>query len=281
MFSAPTCVLGSSNLWPKVTPGHDPEKHVEIGSLTKVITGTALMRMSAAGMVSPADPVEKWLPAAPGTGITLQHLASHTAGLPRVPPGLRSGFNDPWRDFTDQALRDLLARLDQLITGPPGEHGKYSNLGYAILGAALSSAAGAGFEELAHEHVLAPLGVPPGAMTARPSGETRLLSRSRFRYRSKPWTLDGAVLPAAGMWASCTTVGRLITGVLIDRTLGAPAPTWHAAGPLLWHNGATRRSSIFTGAFADGEWIVMHRLSGAPQRTDRMALAELRAARAV
>ncbi|MGW3464699.1 serine hydrolase [Streptomyces olivaceoviridis] len=38
-------------------------------------------------MLSLDDPLDRWLPTAPRTGITLLHLARHTSGLPRLPPG--------------------------------------------------------------------------------------------------------------------------------------------------------------------------------------------------
>ncbi|MFF0287520.1 serine hydrolase [Streptomyces sp. NPDC005262] len=69
--------------------GHDPAAFVEIGSLTKVLTGTVLVRMARAGLLGLDDPVEQWLPTSPGSGITLRHLTDHTSGLPRLPPGLR------------------------------------------------------------------------------------------------------------------------------------------------------------------------------------------------
>jgi len=34
------------------------------------------------------DPLESFLPAPEGTGITLRRLAEHTSGLPRLPPGI-------------------------------------------------------------------------------------------------------------------------------------------------------------------------------------------------
>ncbi|WP_434090920.1 serine hydrolase [Streptomyces asoensis] len=43
--------------------------------------------MVAAGILTLDDPVERWLPAVPGTGITLGHLTRHTSGLLRLPPG--------------------------------------------------------------------------------------------------------------------------------------------------------------------------------------------------
>ncbi|MFE9862640.1 serine hydrolase domain-containing protein [Streptomyces sp. NPDC005506] len=83
----PVCVL-SSSAPPLARHGHDPAAFVEIGSLTKVLTGTVLVRMVRAGLLGLDDAVEQWLPTPPGSGITLRNLADHTSGLPRLPPGL-------------------------------------------------------------------------------------------------------------------------------------------------------------------------------------------------
>lgn len=81
----PTCVLTHTDP-PALADGHAVDRYVEIGSLTKVVTGTALTRMAAAGVLALDDPVERWLPEAPATGITLLHLARHTSGLPGCRP---------------------------------------------------------------------------------------------------------------------------------------------------------------------------------------------------
>jgi CubicO group peptidase (beta-lactamase class C family) len=93
MRRIPTCVLSDSEP-PSISNGHAFDRFVQIGSLTKVLTGTALMRLAAAGALTLDDPVERWLPAAPGTGITLRQLADHTSASPgcrpRPPAGTRT-----------------------------------------------------------------------------------------------------------------------------------------------------------------------------------------------
>jgi D-alanyl-D-alanine-carboxypeptidase/D-alanyl-D-alanine-endopeptidase len=260
-----------------VTGGHDPDAYVELGSFTKVLTGTVLAVLAEKRVVSLDDPVERWLSAPAGTGVTLRHLADHTSGLPRLPPD--TGLFNPYRDFTQTQLEQFVGRLDSLVTASPGEREEYSNFGYTVLGAALMSAAGQDYEELVGDHVLAPLGLPAGAVTARPPADQRLLASSWFGRPVKPWDLTGAVLPAGGMWASTRTTAGLLTGLLVDKTLGEPALTWRRVGdlPLTYHNGATRKSRVFAGALPDGRWVVVHRLSGSIKDTDAAGIDELRA----
>ncbi|MEU6895875.1 serine hydrolase domain-containing protein [Streptomyces sp. NPDC046557] len=273
MRPVPTCILSSFDE-PRAEHGHDLDKFVQIGSLTKALTGTVLTRLASAGMLQLDDPVEQFISAPAHTGITLRHLAEHTSGLPRVPPGLHR--RDPYSSFDAAALDALIERLDSLTTSAPGETEEYSNLGYAVLGAVLCATSGASYEELLQEHVLAPLGVTD--VTSSPPPDRRLCRRGMFGRPRRPWTMDGAILPAGGLWATPRAAAHVTTALLVERKLGEPAPSWQAAGPLLWHNGATRDASVFTGAMPDGTWILVHRLSGQAETTDNLAIHLLKQA---
>jgi len=278
MVTVPSCILGSAHETPIVTGAHDPDAYVEVGSFTKVITATILQQLAEQAVLTPDDPVERWLDAPPGTGVTLRHLAEHTSGLPRLPPG--TSRRDPYRKFTDDRLRGLVAGLDLLAVAPSGQREEYSNLGYAVLGAALVAATGQAYEDLVAELVLSPLGLPAHAMSAAPPKDSRLLPTGWFGRTVKPWTMTGAILPAGGLWATPRTLARVLTGLVLERALGDPAPGWQRTGPLpvIWHNGATGTASVFAGAVPDGRWTVVHRLSSASDATDRAGLDYLRTA---
>jgi D-alanyl-D-alanine-carboxypeptidase/D-alanyl-D-alanine-endopeptidase len=270
----PACVLSDAAA-PSVCDGHAVDRFVEIGSLTKVVTGTLLTRLAAAGALSLDDPLERWLPAAPPTGITLLHLARHTSGLPRLPP--RVGRRDPYAAFDRPALHGLLPRLGALATRPPGQEEEYSNFGYALLGEALTTAGGAGYEELVAEHVLRPLDITE--VTARPDPARRLTAPGLFGRTRRPWTMDGAILPAGGLWATPRAAADLVVRLLVERRFGDPAPSWQRSGVLHWHNGATRDASLFGGATDDGRWVLVHRLNAPPAETDRVGVDSLQRSR--
>ncbi|MFF3418854.1 serine hydrolase domain-containing protein [Streptomyces sp. NPDC002698] len=270
MSRVPTCILSSFQT-PRISHGHDPDLFVQIGSLTKPLTATVLTALADDGVLSLDDPLELFLPVPSGTGITPRRLAEHTSGLPRLPPGI--GGRDPYAAFDADALDSVVRHLDTLATAPAGTAEEYSNLGYALLGAALVSATRTPYEELLHRHLLGPLGIADVA-TDPPSGR-RLCRRGLFGRSRQEWTMDGAILPAGGLWATPRAAARLLTDLLVDRRLGEPAPAWQKAGSLLWHNGATGGASVFAGASPQG-WILVHRLSGRSAVTDKLALDTLR-----
>ncbi|MFC9827071.1 serine hydrolase [Streptomyces albogriseolus] len=164
----------------------------------------------------------------------------------------------------------------------PGGHGplgkeEYSNLAYAVLGHALTTVTGCPYQQLVDTHVLLPLGLEAGAVTALPPAEQRLVPRGLFGRPRPLWTLTGPILPAGGLWSTCRTLSQVVTGLLVERRLGPPAPSWQRSSPITWHNGATRGSSVVAAAHDDGRWIVLHRL-GAAAGTDRLARKTLLAA---
>ena len=135
-----------------------------IGSVTKPFTAVMLMQLVAAGRVKLSDPVERYLPEVrniaarpPGAApFTFLQLATMTAGLAREPDDpapFGAGAVSAWE-------KTLLAALPHTrYVSFPGTEYSYSNIGYAILGAALARVAGGTYVEWEHAHVLRPLGM--------------------------------------------------------------------------------------------------------------------------
>ena len=135
-----------------------------IGSVTKPFTAVMLMQLVAAGRVRLSDPVERYLPEVsrvrgkpPGAApFTFLQLATMTGGLAAEPDDARvfsTGSVSTWE-------RTLLAALPHTrYASVPGTEYSYSNIGYAILGAALGRAAGQPYVEWERAHVFQPLGM--------------------------------------------------------------------------------------------------------------------------
>ena len=83
----------------------------EIGSVTKVFTSLLLADMVQRGEVALTDPIGKYLPAdvkvpeRNGHAITLEDLATHTSGLPRMPTNFTP--KDPANPYADYSVAQL------------------------------------------------------------------------------------------------------------------------------------------------------------------------------
>ncbi len=133
------------------------------GSISKTFTAVLMLQLAERGIIDLDEPVENHLPEIrelsdpppDARPITFRMLASHTAGLVREPEleGAAAGSIYRWEEKVLQSISHT-----GFLTEPGTEYA-YSNIGYGILGLALSRAAGRPFTELMEELVFGPLGL--------------------------------------------------------------------------------------------------------------------------
>lgn len=232
----------------------------EIGSVTKVFTALLLADMAARGEVALADPVSKYLPPeVKAPKVTLEQLATHTSGLPRLPANMSpKDVENPYADYTVAQLYEFLA------TATPAADAKYdySNLGAGLLGHALARRAGTDYETLVRTRILAPLGMKSTSITLDAAMKERFApGHDAELKRAANWdlpTLAGAgalrstandmlTFLAAAIGLSKSPLAARTAPMLAQRRLiGAGhevALGWHietANGrEIVWHNGGT------------------------------------------
>jgi CubicO group peptidase (beta-lactamase class C family) len=119
-------------------------------SMTKPLTGTAVLRLHEAGRVELDAPAVRYVPEfdAPDTQeITVRQLLTHTSGLPAWTSGLESGSH--------AALVRAIAE-DGLRT-PPGTEFHYSDRGSTVLGYLVERVSGQPLMEYLTREILEPL----------------------------------------------------------------------------------------------------------------------------
>lgn len=194
-----------------------------IASLTKLFTATALMQLRDEGRLQLDDPVEKHLdwfriqnPYDDAPQITIRHLLTHSAGLPR-----ESAFSY-WvdRNFpTREQIREALPT--QSLALMPGTQWKYSNLGLALAGEIVEAVAGVPYADYIQTYILDPLGmtntyviVPEDAPNAATGYGSRKPDGSR---EVVPFTDCKGITPAANM---ASTVGDLAKLAMLQMRSG-------------------------------------------------------------
>ena len=166
--------FGYANL-EKKTPA-TPQTIFRIGSITKLFTATMLMQLRDRGELCLDDPITRYLPElkirnpfSDSRPPTLRQIASHLAGLPREAP------LDYWTTLRFPSIDEIIESLEdtELIFAPMSSP-KYSNLGYAIMGAALERIARIPYKQYVFKNILQPLGMNNTGFDLNDDMETQL-----------------------------------------------------------------------------------------------------------
>lgn len=152
---------GESFLATGTSAGDEPltKTIFEAGSITKTVTALLLAQLVSDEVLSLDDTLGTFLPEATGevANIRLEEIATHTAGLPRLPPNLRNGDFDrsnPYAHFGEEQMHEALKQ-----TEIGDKTYQYSNYGYGLLGMALASATHQQIDVAMKERILHPLGL--------------------------------------------------------------------------------------------------------------------------
>lgn len=197
--------------------GDDPvtrDTVFRVGSLTKVLTAIAILRLRDRGVLQLDDAAAEHLPELRSLAyrsddareITIRELLTHSAGLPRNA--------DVSTRAAPLAGETLLAALDGLgFANPGGTEVSYSNLGYQILGLLIGRATSTPYTEYMRREILGPLGMKsatfdPGSVPPARLAVGYEVRHGEFVERSRPTPL-GAAAAAGELWASVPDLAAL------------------------------------------------------------------------
>ena len=223
--------------------GAGPDDSFEIASITKLFTGELLRLQIERGEITESttvgDILGERVADSPIQHTTMEELANHTSGLPRLgnvglKPLLATFFNNnPYKDLSADRVISISA------TSKLNSRGEfhYSNLGFALLGQVLAHNAGTSFEELLDHDLLVPLNLNHTKLMTPDS-----LSPQAPRGFSSPgdqaeaWEMDG-FLPAAGLRSTARDIAVFCQYLFAK----GPAPfAWQhldSDPEIVWHNG--------------------------------------------
>ncbi len=223
-----------------------PQTVFRAGSITKMFTASAIMRLVERGKVRLDDQVSKFVPElVKADPATVQMLLNHTSGLH---PYTDEQFGREARfAHTPQQMVDYIAAQARLLDFPPGTAYAYSNTNFYIAGVIVARVSGQPLGEFLAANVIAPAGLaataldheqdvvphrasgyvsapraPGGYRNADfismdpPGGAGQLRSTASDLVRFHQALFAGRVVSAASL-AAMTTPGRLADGQLSIR----------------------------------------------------------------
>jgi CubicO group peptidase (beta-lactamase class C family) len=185
-----------------------PDTAYGLGSVTKPITATAVMILSAKGQLDLHRPANAYLKSAKlvshvgsAEEATLLNLLQHTSGL-------GSYYETFFADEPDSPpnMERVIERYGQLLW-PPGKRFRYTNLGYGVLGRIVELQSGQALGDFLRDRVFAPLHM---AHTTLGGSKQPDIARAARYAKDGTRLLDYQASPAAAadVWSSATDLIR-------------------------------------------------------------------------
>jgi CubicO group peptidase (beta-lactamase class C family) len=138
-----------------------PDTVYQWGSMSKIVSATAIMQLREKGLVDLDAPVSQYLDYFPTEyPITVRQVVSHSSGLPEPTDYIPFNLRLEGQPLPDP---DLWTRryLDELASSifEPGSASAYSSPNSVILGQIVAEVSGKPYIEYARENILGPLGM--------------------------------------------------------------------------------------------------------------------------
>lgn len=205
-----------------------PEHLFRIGSVTKQFTAAAILLLAERGKLALADDITKYLPGYPTHGhkITIEHLLTHTSGIPSYTSLL---------EFRGKAVLDLthdeMMALwkDKPLDFPPGTKWQYSNSGYYLLGVIIEKVSGMPYADFLDKNIFRPLGLahtrydkPEDIIPDRAAGydgTEKKLTNASYLSMALPFAAGALVSTVDDLarWSAALWDGKLISKASLQR----------------------------------------------------------------
>jgi CubicO group peptidase (beta-lactamase class C family) len=201
-----------------------PDHRVQMGSVTKTVLATGVLRLVTLGRLSLDQPLADILPTvaidnpwAATHPLRLRHLLDHTSGLDDA--RLWQVFSR--RPVADTPLMQGIARDGHALRlrWPPGQRFSYSNTGYTLLGMVVEAVTGERYEAWLDRAFLTPLGMRDstfGFVTQTGPHADPRLAMGHFDDGSTQAAIPWFTRPAGQFTTSAADMARLAQFLMGD-----------------------------------------------------------------
>lgn len=201
-------------------------------SITKTMTGIAILQLRDRGLLGLDDPIVRYVPELAqvhnpfgGTeAITLRQLMSHSAGFGS---GTWRWRDRDWQPFEPRSWSQLVAMLPYTdVKFRPGSRFSYSNPGIVYLGQVIERLSGEDFEVYVDKNILRPLGMHASYFDRTPPFLLSHRSHSYYLRDGKrvaaPFDADtGVTVSNGGLNAPLPDMAKYVAFLLGDARRGS------------------------------------------------------------
>lgn len=187
-----------------------PETPYRMGSIAKVITASAAMRMAEDGRMDIDQPLSRYLPGFSiksrfdsTSPVTPRNIMTHHSGLPSNYLKGMTNNNPPYFATLVDVVKDEYAAY------PPNYIFAYSNLGVTLLGAAIEKQSGQSYANYVERSLFQPLGMKSSYFASEPA-----IKGYKDGELSKLMPLRD--LPSGGLVSNVSDLGNFLKMVFAD-----------------------------------------------------------------
>lgn len=202
-----------------------------IGSITKVFTTILLADMANDGLIKLDDPLQKYLPSnvtVPKYGaqnMTLENLATHTAGLPEFPDNF---CKDYWDNFdvnhTTEYRMEIIecsqkyapSELYQSLSNTSistefGSKFGYSSFGTGLLGNILAIKSNMSYNDLLEKRILSVLGMVNSSIALTEDQKSDIAVGHINGDELPMWNLAPVMTPSGGIYSTANDMLKFVS----------------------------------------------------------------------
>ncbi|WP_345949927.1 MULTISPECIES: serine hydrolase domain-containing protein [unclassified Mucilaginibacter] len=195
----------------------------ELASVSKTMTGTAIMQLWEQGKIKLDQDVRDFFPNFPYQGVTIRLLLTHRSGMMNyvyfVDGLYRSQHLNQQKGITNREVMDLIAQYKPAPFNQPNKRFLYNNSNYMVLGSIIEKVTGMPYAQYMQQNVFKPAGMTHTAVYSKATYDKIPVDvvghdRNSWRYSVAQNFLDGPV----GDKGIYSTIGDLY---LFDQALKA------------------------------------------------------------
>ena len=195
----------------------------ELASVSKTMTGTAILMLMEQGKLSLNDDVKKFFPDFPYDGVTIRLLLTHRSGMMNyvyfTDDLYRAEHRDERKGISNAQEMALIAQYKPHPFNQPDKRFLYNNSNFMVLGSIIEKVTGQSYADFMKAHIFQPAGMAHTAVYSKAVYDKIPVDvvghdRGQWRYSVAQNFLDGPV----GDKGIYSTVGDLY---LFDRALRA------------------------------------------------------------
>lgn len=188
-----------------------------VASITKSFTAAAVMKLVEKGILKLDDQVSKYLPVRWADDVTVQHLLTHSSGMPSL--GISEALIDRLIDMDERgislsSLDDFYIHLnsaEEEIAAEPGKRFFYFNSGYALLGQIIEEITGMSYPEFVKENILRPLEMNRSGFEYDEEGDVMTpYFMEEGQPKQTPYPLREIGHPGGGLLSSVTELANYL-----------------------------------------------------------------------